>query len=363
MGLCSSQYEGMTEQEKREAQADKATNKQVDRQQLRDAQKDKAVKKLLLLGAGESGKSTLFKQMVTIYGNGWPLDERKSYTQVIFTNTITCMKFLCEATTTLQDFGQVECKESLRYVIDQLQDDDNARIDLENVTHFKQLWADPAIQRAYEGRSKFQLPDSAYYYLEKLDAIAAPDYIPSEQDIYRTRVKTSGIVVSEFLVDGNQFKMIDFGGQRNERKKWIACFEGVTAVLFFGVLSEYDLVLSEDDSQNRMVETLTVFEEICNSIYFVKTAMILMLNKRDSFLEKIKKVPLTACPLFKDYTGPNTYDAGVELIQETFHARAKNKLIYTHITCATDTNNMKVVLDAVKDIVIRTALNDFGLLG
>jgi GTPase SAR1 family protein len=363
MGLCASQYEGMTEQEKRQAQTDKNLNRQVERQQAKDAAKEKGVKKLLLLGAGESGKSTLFKQMVTIYGPGWPVEERKSYTQVIFTNIVFCMRALCDATESIKEFGQVECKESLRYVLDNLQDDDNARVDPDNVQHFKRLWADPAILRAYEGRSKFQLPDSAQYYFDRLDTICQPDYIPCEQDIYRTRVKTSGIVVADFLVDGNNFKMIDVGGQRNERKNWIACFEGVTAVLFFGVLSEYDLVLSEDDSQNRMVETLTLFEEICNSIYFVKTAMILMLNKRDSFQEKILKVPLTACPLFKDYTGPNTYEAGVELIQETFHARAKNKLIYTHITCATDTNNMKVVLDAVKDIVIRTALNDFGLLG
>jgi len=152
-------------------------------------------------------------------------------------------------------------------------------------------------------------------------------------------------------------------GVSGTSKKWIACFEGVTAVLFIGVLSEYDLVLSEDDSQNRMIETLTLFEEICNSPFFVRTAMILMLNKRDSFLEKITKVPLNVCPLFKDYDGPNTYEAGVALIQEAFIARAKNKLIYTHITCATDTGNMKVVLDAVKDIVIRAALNDVGLLG
>jgi hypothetical protein len=297
--------------------------------------------------------------MITIYGHGFPVEERKTYNSVIFTNTIACMRALCEAS---PEFGEVECKDSLKYVLE-LQDDDSVKIDSENVQHFKRLWADKTIQVAYENRSKFQLPDSANYYLDKLDEIAAPEYIPSEQDILRSRVKTSGIVVNDFLVEGNEFKMIDVGGQRNERKKWIACFEGVTAVLFIGVLSEYDLVLSEDDSQNRMIETLTLFEEICNSPFFVKTAMILMLNKRDSFAEKITKVPLTVCPLFNDYTGPNTYDDGVALIQDAFHARAKNKLIYTHITCATDTGNMKVVLDAVKDIVIRAALNDVGLLG
>jgi hypothetical protein len=231
------------------------------------------------------------------------------------------------------------------------------------VHHFKQLWADKAIQKAFENRSKFQLPDSAVYYFERIDEIADPGYIPTEQDILRSRVKTSGIVVNDFLVEGNEFKMIDVGGQRNERKKWIACFEGVTAVLFIGVLSEYDLVLSEDDTQNRMEETLTLWEEIANSPFFHKTAMILMLNKRDLFLEKIDKVPLTVCPMFKDYTGPSTYDAGLVLIEDAFHARAKNKLIYTHVTCATDTGHMKVVFEAVKDIVIRAALNDVGLLG
>jgi hypothetical protein len=244
-----------------------------------------------------------------------------------------------------------------------MNDDDSAKIDASNVHHFKALWADEGIQNAYVNRSKFQLPDSAQYYFERLDVIAAAGYIPSEQDILRSRVKTSGIVVNDFMVEGNEFKMIDVGGQRNERKKWIACFEGVTAVLFIGVLSEYDLVLSEDDSQNRMVETLTLFEEICKSPFFLKTAMILMLNKRDSFKEKIGVVPLKVCPLFEKYDGPETYEAGVNLIQDIFLAKAENKLIYTHITCATDTNAMKIVFEAVKDIVIRAALNDVGLLG
>jgi hypothetical protein len=299
--------------------------------------------------------------MVAIYGSGFPVEERRQYISVVHTNTILCMKALGEAS---PKYGGVECKDSLQYVMALEDEDDAIPIDSSNVHHFKALWADKAILNAYEHRNQFQLPDSANYYFERLDAMAAPGYIPTEQDVFRTRVKTSGIVVNDFLVDGNEFKMIDVGGQRNERKKWISCFEGVTAVLFIGVLSEYDLVLCEDDTMNRMVETLTLFEEICNSPFFLKTAMILMLNKRDSFLEKMEKqIPLTLCPLFKDYTGPNTYDAGIALIQDTFHAKAKNKLIYTHITCATDTNNMKVVFDAVKDIVIRAALNDVGLLG
>jgi len=231
------------------------------------------------------------------------------------------MRALCEAAPT---FGEVECKASLVYVLE-MQDDDSVKIDQANVHHFKALWADKTVKLAAENRSKFQLPDSADYFFERLDTIAEPGYVPTEQDILRTRVKTSGIVSSDFLVEGNEFKMIDVGGQRNERKKWIACFEDVTAVLFIGVLSEYDLVLSEDESQNRMVETLSLFEDICNTPYFIRTAMILMLNKRDTFSEKIGRVPLSTCPVFRDYTGPNTYDGGIELIREAFLQRAQKK--------------------------------------
>ena len=41
--------------------------------------------------------------------------------------------------------------------------------------------------------------------------------------------------------------MFDVGGQRSERKKWIHCFEGVTAIIFCVALSAYDLVLAEDE--------------------------------------------------------------------------------------------------------------------
>lgn len=41
-------------------------------------------------------------------------------------------------------------------------------------------------------------------------------------------------------------RMFDVGGQRSERKKWIHCFEGVTAIIFIVAMSEYDLTLAED---------------------------------------------------------------------------------------------------------------------
>jgi len=47
-------------------------------------------------------------------------------------------------------------------------------------------------------------------------------------------------------------RMFDVGGQRSERKKWIHCFEGVTAIIFCVALSAYDLVLAEDEEMVRL---------------------------------------------------------------------------------------------------------------
>jgi hypothetical protein len=52
------------------------------------------------------------------------------------------------------------------------------------------------------------------------------------------------------LTDG--IRVVDVGGQRNERRKWLHCFQDVKAIIFCVALSEYDLVLEEDNNVNRM---------------------------------------------------------------------------------------------------------------
>jgi len=196
-----------------------------------------------------------------------------------------------------------------------------------------------------------------------VERVARKDFLPSNDDILRARVRTTGIVENKFEVENNHFQIFDVGGQRNERKKWIHCFEGVTAVLFVCAISEYDQTCFEDETTNRMSEAMTLFSEISNSQYFINSAMILFLNKRDLFAEKIKKVPLKEG--FPDYKGTNEYDDAIKYIQTQFEAKCvdKQKAIYTHVTCATDKNNVNAVFNAVKDIVIRQSLAEGGLVG
>ncbi len=66
-------------------------------------------------------------------------------------------------------------------------------------------------------------------------------------------------------------------------------------------LSCYDEVMFEDDTQNAMIDSVDLFEEICNLRWFIQTAMILFLNKKDLFATKIQKVPISVC--FDEYDG------------------------------------------------------------
>lgn len=73
-----------------------------------------------------------------------------------------------------------------------------------------------------------------------------PNYTPTDQDILRSRLKTTGITETVFDLGALTYRMFDVGGQRSERKKWIHCFEKVTALLFLVAISGYDQCLVED---------------------------------------------------------------------------------------------------------------------
>jgi len=229
-------------------------------------------------------------------------------------------------------------------------------------THVNKLWNDAGIKQTFSRSAEFQLNDSAEYYFTEVDRIAQQGYVPTVQDILRSRAKTTGIIETEFSVGQTRFTLVDVGGQRSERRKWMHCFQDVTAVIFCVALSEFDLKLYEDETTNRMHEALKLFKDICNTKWFVDTAIILFLNKKDLFEKKIQKVPLTIC--FPEYSGSNTYDDASQYIEDQFLAQNDNpkKLIYVHRTCATDTENITVVFKAVQDIILSKLLDKMGLV-
>ncbi|GAB2225882.1 hypothetical protein Droror1_Dr00021652 [Drosera rotundifolia] len=80
--------------------------------------------------------------------------------------------------------------------------------------------------------------------------------------------------VGENKRSGEVYRIYDVGGQKNERRKWIHLFEGVTAVIFFAAISEYDQMLCEEENSNQMMETKELFEWILKQPYFEKISFI-----------------------------------------------------------------------------------------
>ena len=165
-------------------------------------------------------------------------------------------------------------------VILKLPADGNIELDPSYSAAYETLSADPGVQDAMARGAELQLNDSTSYFWERAGDILRSDFVPNEQDILRARVRTTGIVQQNFAIDGRRYTMFDVGGQRNERRKWIHCFDNVTAVIFVTAISEYDQALYEDESTNRMDEAVVLFDQICNHPNFAKTSMILFLNKR-----------------------------------------------------------------------------------
>jgi len=359
MGCCGSS-DGLTPEQRAKREAAQKTDMAVDSHMNKAHEADSMISKLLLLGAGESGKSTLFKQMITIYGKGFPETERNQYTKIIHSNVVLSMKTLIKES---KRYGEISQElEADRQLVEAIPATIDTPVDTKIGLAVKALWTDKAIQATYAARSHFQLIDSAKYYFDRIDAVAAVGYVPSQDDVLRSRAPTTGIVENDFTIEGARFNMFDVGGQRNERKKWIHCFERVTAVLYVAAISEYDQLCMEDDKTNRMVEAFNVFDENCNSQWFKRTAVILFLNKRDIFQEKVKTVSIKQ--YLSEFEGKdNDYDSGVSWFQKQFLLRNKRpeKAIYCHVTCATDTNNVRAVFNAVKDIINKQALEDAGM--
>uniref|UniRef100_A0A8C6S8L3 Guanine nucleotide-binding protein subunit alpha n=1 Tax=Neogobius melanostomus TaxID=47308 RepID=A0A8C6S8L3_9GOBI len=337
-------------------------NLEIERHLRRDKKKARREFKLLLLGTGESGKSTFIKQMRIIHGRGYSEEDRRDFTRLVFQNIFTAMQTLIQAMNILQIPYMCEDNKAHSKVVGDMDVDKLYTFSKIHVDAIKSLWSDPGIQECYNRKREYQLSDSAKYYMDNLDRIGDPVFVPTQQDVLRVRVPTTGIIEYVFDVEKVVFRMVDVGGQRSERKKWIHCFEYVTSIVFLAALSEYDQVLIESDSVNRMEESMALFQTILTSPWFISTSVMLFLNKVDLLKEKIKYSHLV--DYFPKYDGPkqDAKEASDFILNMFLSLATDKKMIYTHFTCATDTNNIRVVFSVVKDHILQSNLIVYNLV-
>jgi len=285
---------------------------------------------------------------------GFSREELMGFRHIVHANCISQMRVLVQAAARQRQPFQNE--QNVQYAAYLLQLPAAGNVWTADIAlMLKALWNDTGIRTIYVmAGTLYQLNDTAAYFFDGIDRFMVADYIPTVDDVLRVRVRSTGIEEAMFMFDRMFFKVMDVGGQRSERRKWIHCFDGVTAVLFCAALSAYDQVLREDRQVNRMVETLNLFEDVVNSTYFVNSAIILFLNKKDLLIEKLKRgIELRA--LFPNYTGGADYDNAVAFIEARFRERVGDAhQVYVHQTCAVDTKNIEYV---IKDVRVKVLLD------
>jgi hypothetical protein len=195
--------------------------------------------KILILGAGDSGKSTMFKQVKFILKPGFPTPHERSsiYKEIVIDNIIKSVRNLARElkrfSIPLEDEANTKNLDFLSNLDSSV---DSAGLWNQDLAKdIKNLWADGGIKKVFEQKSQFQpeniMDDSAQYFLDEVERIGAPDWVPNDRDVLMSRRKTTGIIEDQFDMGGVPVRFMDVGGQRNERKKWIHCFEGVSAIM------------------------------------------------------------------------------------------------------------------------------------
>jgi hypothetical protein len=207
---------------------------------------------LLLLGTGDSGKSTFARQMRIVHKAGLPQTEFVKFQSVLRENCLDSMKKIFTIADGLGINTPSSIQKQKNLVVNA------SELNPKVADAIVDLWENELVKETFSRRSeynKIQVLSACPYYFKNCRRFAEPDFRPTDTDITHAKLRTTGVVETKFKVEDTDFTMVDVGGQRSERRKWLHCFQSVTAVLYLAALDEYNMTLEEDNTTNRMEES------------------------------------------------------------------------------------------------------------
>ncbi|KAL8476055.1 hypothetical protein ACS0TY_028648 [Phlomoides rotata] len=324
-----------------------------------DYLEQRAIQKLLLIGYCGSGTSTIFKQARILYKDiPFSEDEREHIKSVIQSHVYSYIGILlegrerfeeeslnvlrqnqsCGGASTLLGHIDADGEETPYSICPRLKAFSDWLLKImasgtleaifpaasrEYAPLVEELWNSAAFQATYKRRSELEsLPSIASYFLEQAVEILNPDYKPSDVDILYAEHVTSSNGLScvdfsfpESTYDGDaesgdlndsllRYQLIRLQAKGfGENCKWLEMFEDVRIIIFCVSLSDYDQFGPDGDGNtvNKMLLSKKFFENMVTHPTFDQTDFLLVLNKFDSFEEKIEQVPLSRCDWFDDF--------------------------------------------------------------
>jgi len=241
--------------------------------------------------------------------------------------------------------------------------EDPENLSPETAQMIAKLWEHKSIKEAYAKRYELKLhvPANAEYYFVHVIRFANHDFVPSFEDTMMAKLKTTGVQEVQFTSKGTEVVLVDVGGQRSERRKWLHCLDDVVAIIYMSAMDDYDSMLEEDGATNRLQESLELFSTVTSSTYFQDKGWILFLNKRDLFEEKIKTKPLNK--FFSNITPEQGCDFKFAsgYILDLYKKSFRGKSLQNHITCALDTNQCEHVFNDVREFILHDLVEQYNI--
>lgn len=345
-------------------------NKLIDDQLYQDKIRQKLKYKMLILGTGESGKSTIVNQILFIANQKLTKDEIKTYVFTLRSNVLESLYHYIQRSKelnmvyTVEEYDAIEIIETVfnklnlkeipdLFIIDQIvllwkskpiqilhtnknkpinfnekentnQKDDNEKEEKESTIEIKNEMNEVIDYKKI--RRQYWNLEAVEYYMTNAVRIFDPRFVPSADDIIMARKRTTAVLTSIITYGRITWTIVDVGGQVNERKKWISQFDDVKCIIYVVNLSDYANNMFENHEKNKMHDSLECLKKICNNPIFLKTPIYLFFNKRDLFDKKINMGNnLKEC--FPEYNGPHNFDDYKSYIIQKF----KEQLSGQHI--------------------------------
>ncbi|KAE9407524.1 guanine nucleotide binding protein, alpha subunit [Gymnopus androsaceus JB14] len=273
----------------------------------------------------------------------------------------------------------------------------------------KMLWMNPAVQTILRKR-RIEMENSAGFFLNDIDRIASISYLPSDDDVVRSRLRTVGVQEYHIFVPPEnsrtslkEWALYDVGGSRTMRRAWIPFFEGKLPLqrLTFGLIlaclqisllsyfvsniaivierrllngfpgspfaivapvSCFDEALLEDSSVNRLSDSIGLWKAIVSSKLLQNTTLICFLNKCDILKRKLKNGVQFHHSVREYGSKPNDLTSVIKFLKESMknivHKYTVNqkRMTYIYTTSVTDTKATATTLGSVRDSIIRANL-------
>ncbi|KAG8966033.1 hypothetical protein FRC03_012609 [Tulasnella sp. 419] len=217
------------------------------------------------------------------------------------------------------------------------------------------LWQNERVHEILK-RRRVNLEDSGFF-LDQLDRITSRRFIPTDDDILRTRLKTVGAAEHNFTINtgpekGIDWKIYDVGGSRTQRQTWAPFFDDVNAILFLAPISAFDQVLTEDRRVNRLEDSLTLWTELCRNKILANVPLILFLNKCDLLQLKLESGVIVKKYVTSYADRPNDFPNVSHYFRAKFEAVKRHhsppeREVFIHLTSMTDSKAMYAVIGSV----------------